>query len=396
MSNVINVSAVRAETPGISANAFLTSAGSSLPTARTLQVVIDHLHREASIGGYLAADEAVDQLRQARTDLGTLVGGHVDEISLASSDSVAWLKAWWGWVLGHNIPAGSIVLVDQLAYHSHHSALIQTQGLADYRIEVMPSLADGTTDVDSVVIEPNVAVICVTMIGTHCGNVNPVAAIGALAQAAGVPMFVDGCQALGQLSLDVRSMGASVLTGTGRKWLRGPRGTGMLWVAEELIERFLPPGLDGTNSDWSREGGVTVRPGIGRFSEFETNVAAYLGLGAAAAQAVALGMPAIEQRVTLLADRLRSALQSMSSVTVHDTAARRCGIVTFSVAGIAPDSVIEAATTAGVSINSSSANWATLDMQVKGLQTVVRASPHYFNTDEEIDRLVTVVHDLPG
>jgi cysteine desulfurase / selenocysteine lyase len=394
MSTLIDVTVARAGTPGISNTAFLTSAGSSLPTSVTLQTVIDHLHREATIGGYLAADEVAERLIQARSDLGVLVGGMTDEVCLASSDTAAWIKAWWGWVLGGNIPAGSTVLVDQLAYHSHHSALVQTQGLANYRIEVMPSLPDGTTDVASVTIGPDVAVLCVTMIGTHCGNVNPVAELGALATRAGVPMFVDGCQALGQLALDVRAMGASVFTGTGRKWLRGPRGTGMLWVAAKLIERFSPPGLDGTNSDWSVTGGVTVKPGISRFSEFETNVAAYLGLGAAAAQAVALGMPAVEARVTSLADQLRSSLRSIEGVTVHDTAIRRCGIVTFSVAGALPESVVSAGAAAQVAINTSSANWATLDMQAKGLQTVVRASPHYFNTESEIDRLVTVVSDL--
>jgi len=203
----VDVDAARAATPGCERAAFLLSAGSSLPTSTTLEASIAHLRREAEIGGYAAADEVAPVLEQGRHDLATLVGGTPDEVVMMPSDSVAFVKAWWGWVLGGNVPRGAIVLVDRLSYHSHYAALVQTQALGGFEIRVLPSLPDGTVDVAQVVIDESVAAACVTMVGTHSGNVNPVEAIGRLTAAAGVPLFLDACQALGQLELDVRQLG---------------------------------------------------------------------------------------------------------------------------------------------------------------------------------------------
>jgi cysteine desulfurase / selenocysteine lyase len=395
MTAPLDVLAARAQTPGCSGTAFLLSAGSSLPTQETLAAVTTHLNREAHIGGYGAADEVVDVLKQCRADLATIIGGQPHEIALATSDSAAWIKAWWGWIVGGNVPRGSTVLIDRLSYHSHYAALVQTQVLAGFEIEVMPSLPDGTVDVASTVIGAHVSVMCITMIGTHSGNVNPVGALGALAAGAGIPMFVDGCQAFGQLQVDVQDLGCQVFTGTGRKWLRAPRGTGILWVASELVDRFQPPGIDGTSTDWSATDGIKVHPGMGRFEEYEVSYASMVGMAAAASQAVALGMDAIEQRVLSLAGYLRAKLSLIPHVTLHDTAKQTCGIITFSVNGVAAGTVVDAAAAQQVSINASSATWATLDMHAKGLSQVVRASPHYFNTEDELDRLVSAVHGIP-
>jgi cysteine desulfurase/selenocysteine lyase len=388
----LDVVAARAATPGCADRAFLLSAGSSLPTRTTLDAVVGHLRREAEVGGYRAADEAHDLLQRGRADLADLVGGEPAEIALVPSDSVGWVKAWWGWVVGGNIPAGGVVLVDRMTYHSHYAALVQTQTIADFEIRVMPALADGTVDLEALDVPDEVSAVCATMVGTHCGNVNPIAGIGAAA--AGVPLFVDGCQAVGQLDIDVRELGCHVLTGTGRKFLRGPRGSGLLWVAAELIDRFRPPGIDATSTDWTAAGGMSTRSGIGRFEEYEVGYAAMVGLAAAASQARAIGMAAVEDRVTSLAETLRDGLARIDGVTVHDTAARRCGIVTFTVAGVEPDTVVDVADRHGISINASTAPWAALDMDAKGLGSVVRASPHYFNTEGELERLVAVIDQL--
>jgi selenocysteine lyase/cysteine desulfurase len=390
----IDVDALRAETPGCHDRAFLLSAGSSLPTQATLDAVVDHLRLEAEIGGYAAADRIVDVLEEGRADLAALIGGRADEVALVPSDSVAWVKAWWGWVAGGNVPRGGVVLIDRLTYSSHYAALDQTRSFADFTIALMPSHDDGTVDLDALVIADDVGVVCVTMIGTHSGNVNPVAAIGARARAAGVPMFVDACQAVGQLDLDVAELGCSVLTGTGRKFMRGPRGTGLLWVDRSIVERFQPPGVDATSTSWSSAAGMRVDAGIRRFEEFEVPYAAFVGLAAAARQALAIGTAAIEQRAVGLGERLRTDLVCLPGVTVRDTAARRCAIVTFTVDGVPAEAVVGTASDVGVVVNASTAVWAALDMDAKCTPTVVRASPHVFNTDADLSRLVDVVASL--
>ena len=395
-SDPIDVDALRAETPGCHGRAFLLSAGSSLPTQATLDAVVGHLRLEEEIGGYAAADRVVHVLDEGRADLAALIGGGVDEVALVPSDSVAWVKAWWGWVAGGNVPPGSVVLIDRLTYSSHYAALDQTRSFGGFTIVVTPSLDDGTVDLDALVIGDDVSVVCVTMIGTHSGNVNPVAAIGARARAAGVPMFVDACQAVGQLHLDVAELGCSVLTGTGRKFLRGPRGTGLLWVDRSIVERFQPPGIDATSTSWSSTSGMRVDAGIRRFEEYEVPYAAYVGLAAAARQAVAIGTAAIEQRVVGLGERLRTELAGLPRVTVRDTAVRRCAIATFTIDGVPAEEVVAAAARADVVINASTAVWAALDMDAKHAPAVVRASPHVFNTDADLARLADVVAGLGG
>jgi selenocysteine lyase/cysteine desulfurase len=389
-SGEIDVVAVRAATPGCEASTFLLSAGSSLPTQRTLDAVIAHLRLEAEIGGYAAAVQAAPMLERGRRAFAELVGGSADEVALTPSDSVAFAKAWWGWVLGGNVGSGETVWLDRLIYHSHYAAVAQTQGLVGFEVAVLPSLPDGTLDVDRVSLDGSANAVCATVVGTHSGNVNPVAELGAITESLGVPLFVDGCQALGQMALDVRDLRCQVFTGTGRKFLRGPRGTGVLWVSGPLIDRFVPPGIDGTNMDWT-SAGLEVHAGMGRFAEYEVSYAAMVGLAHAAEQVLELDIEAIELRVHALAERLRQELSARSRVTVHDTAARRCGIVTFTVEGIDPAALVAAAEHDGVRINESTATYAAFDMEAKGLRSVVRASPHYFNTDEEIDRLLEVV-----
>jgi selenocysteine lyase/cysteine desulfurase len=360
----------------------------------TLDAVVGHLRREAEIGGYAAADEVAGVLRQGRADLAALVGGRPDEIALATSDTAAWVKAWWGWVAGGNVPAESTVLVDRLIYHSHYAALVATRPLAGFEIRLMPSLGDGTIDLDAMDVGDDVSAICATMVGTHCGNINPIPELGALARAAGVPVFLDACQAIGQIQLDVAELGCHVLTATGRKFMRAPRGTGMLWVDAEIIDRFQPPGIDGTSAGWSAAGGIDVHPGMARFEEYEFGYAAMVGLASAASQARELGMASIEAHVTQLADDLRDGLEAVPGVTVTDVAERRSAIVTFQVDGVAPADVVAAASRGGIVINESTAIWAALDMDAKGMAQLVRASPHYFNTHGDLDRLIGCIAHL--
>ncbi len=396
-ASALNVAALRDQTPGCTEVAFLNNAGAALMTRETTEAVISHLHLENRVGGYLAQDQVAPTIARAKAGLAKLVGGQATEVALSVSDSAIWVKAIWGWMLGRNVKAGERVLIDRLAYHSHHAALVQLSELFGFEIVEIDSLADGTVDVGflaTLLEDERCSLACITAIGTHCGCVNPMAEIGALLRARGIPMFVDGCQALGHLAVDVHAWGASLFSGTGRKWLRGPRGTGMLWVDERIVERFRPPGIDGTSTDWNVASGFSIKPGMGRFEEFEGPIAAQVGLAVAVNQALELDRVAVETHIVETADRFRSALSEIDGVIHHDSAARRCGIVTFSVDGVEPTEVVAAAASRGATINSSSATWAALDMHAKGLTSVVRVSPHIYNTDDELGVVLEAVRSV--
>ncbi len=236
--------------------------------------------------------------------------------------------------------------------------------------------------------------MALTHVGTHRGLVNPVAGAGVLCRRAGVPYFLDACQSLGQLPVDVAEIGCDVATGTGRKWLRGPRGTGLLYVRTELAEQMAPPGIGWSAALWEDASHYRLRPGTARFAEFEIPVAAHLALGTAIDHALALGLEAIAERVGWLAEHLRATLSALAGVAIHDGGVQRSGIVTFTVEGVVPTAVVEAAAAAGVNVSASDASMYRLDLDAPNPTSRVRASPHYYNTEEELSGLVEVVDTL--
>ena len=226
------------------------------------------------------------------------------------------------------------------------------------------------------------------------GLVQPAAAVGRLCRAAGVPLLLDACQSVGQLPTDVGELECDILSATGRKFLRGPRGTGFLYVRQELLERLEPPFLDLHAAEWTDRDTYTIRPDARRFENWETNYATKLGLAAAVEYALGVGLVAIAERVQQLAALLRSQLGGLTRVGVHDRGVEKCGIVTFTVAAIAAQDVAARLGAARVNVSVTPVSYSRLDLGSRGLDAVVRASVHYYNTEAEVGRLVELVSGM--
>ncbi|MFZ0875205.1 MAG: aminotransferase class V-fold PLP-dependent enzyme, partial [Pseudonocardiaceae bacterium] len=227
-----------------------------------------------------------------------------------------------------------------------------------------------------------------THVPTQGGLVNPAEEVGAIAREAAVPFLLDACQSVGQLPIDVERIGADLLSATGRKFLRAPRGTGFLYVRRSILDQLEPPFLDLHAATWTAPDSYQIRPDARRFESWETNYAAKIGLGVAIDYALSWGLDAIETRVTALAESLRERLAALDGVHVHDQGQRRCAIVTFTVDGVPAQAVQRRLATSSVNTSVSLASSARLDLPRRGLSELVRASVHYYNTDEELDRLV--------
>ena len=397
MSSPIDVAAEWAATPGCATVDHLNNAGAALPTSATLDTVIGHLRLEAERGGYEAEAAVRERVAGVRASAAALLGCGTDEVAVTGSDTEGWTKALWGLLLGGGLRAGGRILVDRLTYDSHYLGLVQASRVAGTTIEAVPSTADGTLDLDALAgaLAGGGAVLAsLTHVGTHRGLVNPVAEATRLCREAGVVTFVDACQSVGQLPVDVREIGCDVLTATGRKWLRGPRGTGLVYVRSGVVDRLRPIGIDGRSATWDGDDHYRLEDGAQRFVVFETPVAVRLGLGTALDHAVSLGMDAVAERVGALAGALRSALGALDGVTVHDGGRVRCGIVTFTVDGRATTEVADHARAAGINVSVTDRPAAWLDLGGVRPDGVVRASPHYYNTDDELGRLVEVVDAL--
>lgn len=393
----IDVGAERAGTPGCTTVAHLNNAGAALPTEATVRGEVDHLWLEARRGGYEAAAMMANRLEAVRHSAARLLGAGRDEIVLTGSDTHGWVRALWAFALGGGVGAGQRMLVDRQAYDSHYLTLLQIGELTAAEVEVVPSEPDGTLDLDALdqALSPGGVALCAaTHVGTHRGLVNPVEETGAACRSYGVPFFVDACQSVGQLEVHVERIGCDVLTATGRKWLRGPRGTGLLYVRKAMAERMRPTGIGGDGAVWQAGDRYEYRPGIERFVEFEGPIAAHLGLGVAIDHAASLGLEPIAKRVAALGESLRASLRSIDGVAEHDGGRRRSGIVTFTVTGRWPTEVKSAAADAGINVSVSEGPVARMDMGGTRPEAVVRASPHYYNTDEELEALVEVVQTM--
>lgn len=388
----LDVDRLRADTPGCTRVTHLNNAGAALPTRQVTDAVIAHLRLESELGGYEAEAVAAERIADTREAIAELLAVDARDVALTTSDTTAWSKALWGLALAGWFDRGGRVLVDRAAYNSHYLSLLQLAERHDVRIEVVESTADGSLDLADLDrrLDPDVLLVTATHVGTHRGLVNPVAAVGERTRAAGVPYFLDACQSVGQLPVDLGRIGCDVATGTGRKFLRGPRGTGWLHVRPEWSERMLPPGIDGTSAEWTSPTSYRLRDRALRFEEFETSYAARIGLGVAVRQTLELGIDALSARIVGLAEHLRTRLGS-SGAAIHDGGAARSGIVTFTVPGLEPGQIRDRLAEERIHVSVTAEPIARLDMTHRGLTSAVRASPHAYNTVSELDRLVDVV-----
>jgi cysteine desulfurase / selenocysteine lyase len=388
----LDVEGARAETPGCRTVTHLNNAGSSLPAQPVLDMVIDYLRLEATIGGYEAAAARREQTEHAYDAVAALLGARREEIALVENATRAWDMAFYGLPLS----AGDRILTTSSEYASNVIAFLQLARRTGVEVEVVPDDAGGQLDVAALreLLDERVKLIAVNHVPTHNGLVNPAAEIGKVAREAGVPYLLDACQSVGQLPVDVGEIGCDLLSATGRKFLRAPRGTGFLYVAAPFLERLDPPFLDLYAAEWTGPGEYAVRPDARRFESWESSLACRAGLAAAVDYALGLGLEAIEERVTWLGAVLRERLRAVPGVTVHDRGPRQCGIVTFSVAGHEAGEVAGALGRERINVSRSARESARWDFEARGLPELVRASAHYYNTEDELDALCRVVEQL--
>jgi selenocysteine lyase/cysteine desulfurase len=393
----IDVAAVRADTPGCDTVVHFNNAGAALRPSVVTDAVIEHLELESRIGGYEAAAQAADRVERAYAAVGELIGCAPGEVALVENATRAWDMAFYSFAFR----PGDRILTGRAEYASNVIAMLQVAARTGAVVEVVADDEDGQVDVSDLArrIDDDragpVRLVAITHVPSHGGLVNPVAEIGAVTRAAGVPFLVDACQSIGQLRVDVREIGCDALASTGRKFLRGPRGTGFLYVSNAIVERLEPPFLDLHAATWVSPDRYVVRPDARRFETWEYDVAARIGLGVATDYALAVGVDDIEQRVLALGALLRTRLAELPGVAVHDLGRRRSGIVTFTVEGVDATEVHAALAARGINTSVSPVEYAQLDLPARGLPGLVRASVHYYNTEEEVDRVVHEVGSIP-
>jgi selenocysteine lyase/cysteine desulfurase len=374
----------RRDTPGCETVLHFNNAGAALMPQPVVDAVINHLQLEAHLGGYEAAAQAHAAVERVYDAAATLLGCQRDEIAVVENATRAWDMAFYAVPLG----PGDRILTAMAEYASNYIAFLQVARKTGATIEVIPNDEYGQISIAALrqAIDERVKLIALTHVPTNSGLVNPAAQVGEVARQAGILYLLDACQSVGHLPVNVNQIGCDLLSTTGRKYLRGPRGTGLLYVRRSMLERLEPPFLDLHAAEWVERDRFTIRLDARRFENWETNYAAKIGLGVAIDYALTWGPEAIWQRIATLARLLRSRLSTLPGVTIQDPGMERCGIVSFTIAGHDPAEIQRTLAAHRIHVTVSRRSSTRLDMEARGLSSVVRASVHYYNSEEEVER----------
>ncbi|HEY5003055.1 MAG TPA: aminotransferase class V-fold PLP-dependent enzyme, partial [Ktedonobacteraceae bacterium] len=355
----------RQDTPGSAHILHFNNAGSSLMPQPVLDATIKHLQLEAQIGGYEAFDKANDAIEHVYDAAAALIGCSRDEIAVLENATRAWDMAFY------SLPfqAGDRILTSMTEYASNYIAFLQIARKTGVTIEAIPNDEHGQVSVEALrqMIDEHVKLIAVTHVPTSGGLVNPIAAIGKVAREAGILYLVDACQSVGQMPIDVNTIGCDMLSTTGRKYLRGPRGTGFLYVRRAVLERLEPPFLDMHAATWVARDRYEMRSDARRFENWEANFAGKIGLGVAIDYAMQWGLDTIWRRVKTLAYQLRTQLSPLPGVIVRDRGVIQCGIVTFTVEGLEPEEIKKKLAAQNINVAVSVIESTRLDMEARGL-----------------------------
>lgn len=391
----LDVDSLRADTPGCTNVIHLNNAGSALPPAVVTDTVVAHLRREEQIGGYEAHAEAADRVTAVTESVATLVGARPDQIALVESATSAWDRAFLAMAFSGVFSDGGRILVSSSEYASNVIPFLQLAQSWNCEVEFIPDDAHGLLDVSALrqMLSAPTALVAINHCPSQNGLINDAAAVGAAIRESGSDAYylVDACQSVGQLPVDVTEIGADFLSATGRKFLRGPRGTGFLYASDRALTSLEPLPLDLHSATWTSQGYV-MQPGARHFESWEKSYAGLLGLGAAVDYALACGIDELRARISYLAELTRSALTEIPAVRVRDRGGDpsvRSGIVTFTVDDVPAADVVQHIRAAGINVSLSTPDYARVDFETHGIEGLVRVSPHAYNTEDEVDRLVT-------
>lgn len=387
-----DVARARRETPACQHIAHFNNAGAALMPQIVTDAITAHYHLESEIGGYEAEVRESEKIERVYDSLATLLGCNRSEIALVENATRAWDMAFY------SIPlqAGDRILTTISEYGSNFIAFLQAARRAGAVIDVVANDEHGQISLDALreSLDERVKLIAITHVPTNGGLVNPAKEVGRVAREAGALYLLDACQSAGQIPLNVEEIGCDMLSATGRKYLRGPRGTGFLYVRRNVIERLEPPFLDIHAAEWVAPDRFEIRKDARRFENWETNYATRIGLGAAVDYALDWGIESIHERVIYIADLLRAKLSEIPGIEVRDLGLERCGIVTFTFEGHDPMDIRRHLSALNINVWSSVRSGTLIDMDMRGLGEVVRASVHYYNTEEEIDRLCESLRNI--
>ena len=386
----------REETPGCANRVHLNNASAGLMPKPVVDAVVAHLSREANFGGYESSDDAAAAVSEAYASVAKLLGARPDNVAIVENSTVAFFQA----LAAFDFKPGDVIVTTRNDYISNQLAYLSLARRGGIEVRRAADLATGGVDPQSVrelLRDPHVRLLAVTWVPTNSGLMQPVEALGEIAESAGVPYLIDACQAVGEISVDVARLRCDFLSATGRKFLRGPRGIGFLYVSDRALRRGDHPlYIDMRGADWKTPDTFQLAEDASRFENWEFAYSLVLGLGEAARYAGSIGVERGGRRSRDLAATLRSKLSALPGFRVLDRGRELAAIVTVEVPGWHAADLVKLLRGKNINTSATTREYAVIDMDEKHAVSALRISPHYYNTEAELDLLVDALNSLPA
>ena len=382
----------RKETPGTDKVIHFNNAGSSLPPQTVRHAVISYLEEEMTYGGYETNEKYAEQISGTYASIAKLINACAEEIALVENATAAWHAAfqaidWKG---------GDVIIATQADYASNYLSYLHLQRKVAVEIKVIPNKDSGELDLVALenMMDASVKLVSITHMPTNGGLTVDAKGVGEITRKHGVLYLLDACQSIGQYPLDVEKIGCDMLSATGRKYMRGPRGTGFLYVRKSILPKLTPAVIDLHSAEWTGKESYTIREDAKKFENWEGNRANTLGLKAAADYILEIGINNIWERVQHLSSVLRKQISQVKGITVHDIGEVKSGIVSFTVEGKSAAEVKTYLHRQGINISWMGIPNSYLDMTTRNLKEIARASVHYYNTEEEIEVFTATLKEM--
>ncbi len=386
----------REDTPGCAHRNHLNNAGSALPPRAVLDATVDHLRREAEIGGYEAADEAADRIQAVYGSIAALIGAEARNVAVVGNGTAGFIQA----LTSFDLERGDVIVTSRSDYTSNqiqYLALARRLGVRVVHAADLPAGGIDPASVRDALRTMPVRLVAVSWIPTHSGLVQDVAGVGEVCEEFGVPFIVDAVQAAGQIPIDIAALRCDYLVGTARKFLRGPRGIGFLYASDRALARGdYPLFVDMRGARWTAPGEFQVAETAKRYEDWEFPYALVLGMGAAVDYALRQDVARTGARAIALGRRLRDGLAAVDGVRVLDRGTHPCAIVTAAVRGWTGHEIMAALAAERINAVATLKEFAIHDFGPRGVESAVRLSPHYYNATAQVDAAIDVIRELNG
>ena len=383
----------RSDTPGTHHRVHLNNAGAALMPRPVIDACKSHLDLESQIGGYEASDAKAEEVTRVYAGIGELIGAHPENVAFVANATAGFIQA----MSSFDFEPGDVIVTTRADYTSYQITFLSLAERLGVVVKHAEDLPEGGVDPDSVrelAQDPQCRLVHVSWVPTHSGLIQDVEGVGAVCDELGVPYLVDACQAVGQISIDVERLRCDYLTATARKFLRGPRGIGFMYASDRALGRGDHPlFVDMRGAKWVDADRYEIAQTAMRYEDWEFPYALVLGLGAAARYALEVGVETAGARAFLLAARLREKLADLPGVRVLDGGRNKCAIVTASFGDRDARDIVGALRNKGINTAASLKWYGLLDFTEKRVESALRLSPHYYNTEEETDRAIDTISE---